>query len=245
MAIRAVLRPSCAFPPPQKFRRPDGELLERLFLTVSGPLALREIASLTQDSAPQPALSLEQFLLRSRILLTWIVAIGLIGRLLLLRHWEQRQPHDPINWHDHIAVIGDVLIALGLSFRSWACSVIRKRKELAQHGPYSMCRHPLYFGSALMMAGFCVLFDDWFTTAIFAMSMTLIYRATIAGEERWLSEAFLDSWPSYVRTVPCFLPLRFKGPFGPVSFQSWRSNREYRTVLSVILGLVIVWGLRQ
>lgn len=200
---------------------------------------------MNQDVTPQSKLSLGEFLLRSRILLTWIVAIGLIGRLLLLRHWHQRHPHDPVNWHDDMAVIGDVLIALGLSFRSWACSVIRKRKELAQHGPYSMCRHPLYFGSALMMAGFCVLFDDWFTSAIFALTMLLIYRATIAGEERWLSEAFSDSWPIYVKTIPRFIPLRLKGPFGSVSFQSWRSNREYRTVLSVILGLIIVWGLRQ
>src|SRR5207245_11218719 len=51
-------------------------------------------------------------------------------------------------------LVGSVVAALGLLIRAAAAGHLRKREALAHSGPYAHTRNPLYFGSALIAAGF-------------------------------------------------------------------------------------------
>ena len=45
----------------------------------------------------------------------------------------------------------------GLMIRAWSSGLIRKNKALAQDGPYSMVRNPLYLGSFVAGCGVAVM----------------------------------------------------------------------------------------
>src|SRR5207244_985679 len=89
------------------------------------------------------------------------VRISVVGVLLLATVYvvTGHRPRDIADWRDPLVMLGLVLWAVGLAVRSWAASVIRKGKALATTGPYSLCRHPLYVGSFLIMLGVCILLD--------------------------------------------------------------------------------------
>ncbi|MBN8624859.1 MAG: isoprenylcysteine carboxylmethyltransferase family protein [Planctomycetes bacterium] len=138
---------------------------------------------------------------------------------------------------------GLVLISAGLAIRSWASGVLVKNKLLTTTGPYSICRHPLYMGSFLMVLGFCSLFghvDYFVATAVLAFTA---YPLAIHFEERRLASLYGDKWEAYVRHVPRFPWKRVKYAASSWMSANWRSSREYRTMLSCALGLVAmeVW----
>ena len=58
-------------------------------------------------------------------------------------------------------LIGSVVAVFGLLIRGAAAGHLRKREALAHTGLYARTRNPLYFGSALIAAGFVLASRSW------------------------------------------------------------------------------------
>lgn len=151
-------------------------------------------------------------------------------------------------------ITGMALALLGEAFRTWASGNLAKDKALAVSGPYIMVRNPLYFGSFLIGAGFCVaeinlqrpISTAILWTAVLA-SFIMVYRATILAEEAHLERLFGEEYQRYKQVVPSWLPdfKAFPEALRKNSF-TWalfRKNREYLTITGLFLAGVFI-GLR-
>jgi len=113
------------------------------------------------------------------------------------------------------------LVIAGEAIRTAASGIIKKNEELACGGIYRFVRHPLYFGSFLIAAGFCAAFGTLPIWIYFLIFFPATYISTIRQEERFLAEKFPLEYNFYRRHVPAFFPLffrRFTGCTVPVSF---------------------------
>jgi protein-S-isoprenylcysteine O-methyltransferase Ste14 len=142
-------------------------------------------------------------------------------------------PHRLAGPAEPLGVVAAVLIAAGLAVRSWASGTLRKGKGLTTWGPYRLCRHPLYLGSALVIAGFCLLLPDLVNVLAVLALIAVLYGLTIVREERRLAIKYGDAWRSYVAATPRLLPLGLAPEVaGPWSFAQWYKSREHRALLA-------------
>ena len=100
----------------------------------------------------------------------------------------------------HFAVLGLGLAAIIVAIvgRAWCSLYIggRKNAQVMQDGPYSICRHPLYFFSTIGATGFGLLLDSLLLAALFAY-----YACRLV----WQSHEFNDMSPSNDAT-PLWIP---------------------------------------
>ncbi len=180
--------------------------------------------------------ALYRLLVRRRVPISLILFSSILGTEALLG----------VGLH-HINVGSDLLfgtaitvVMLGVAIRSWAAGTIRKNSELATSGPYSLCRHPLYLGSFLMIVGFCLATQPQINLLIVAPLVFVIYVCTIRSEETVLAELFGDAWKRYSTTTPRLVPnvLRTRPRLSRWSAEQWRRNREYNAVLGALAGCV-------
>ncbi len=104
-------------------------------------------------------------------------------------------------------VIGLILIASGLAFRLAALGCIHKKECLATDGVYSLCRHPLYFGSILLAYGFCILLADSENYVLVSVYFAVFYPITILWEEMRLEVLYGEAHRRYRAGTPLLLPL--------------------------------------
>ena len=130
---------------------------------------------------------------------------------------------------------GAVLAVVGLVIRALASGHVRKNQELTTSGPYAYTRNPLYLGSVIMSAGFCLAARSWWIAGLMLVIFLAIYVPVIRQEENYLREHF-PQFPEYARQVPRFIP-RFKAiDRSAVSF-SWDlylQHREYNALLGSV-----------
>lgn len=117
--------------------------------------------------------------------------------------WEP--PFDLIRLNGWVAV-GFALIGIGVAFRIAALGCLKKKETLATGGVYSLCRHPLYFGSILITYGFCCLLDDWVNYVAATVYFLVFYTLTIVWEEIRLAERFGPEHHEYARITPVLIP---------------------------------------
>lgn len=188
-------------------------------------------ADLSSTSAVR---SLFAFLVRRRITTSLIMFSSILTiEMLTGQAWHR------VNFKSDIFFgVAIVLVLLGLGIRSWAAGTIRKDWELATTGAYSLCRHPLYLGSFLMIAGFCLGTQPMINFPIVTPCMVLTYVCTIRDEETRLAATFGDAWNGYSATTSGLLPnpLRLKIKFSGWSAAQWRHNREYEALLATLAG---------
>jgi protein-S-isoprenylcysteine O-methyltransferase Ste14 len=154
------------------------------------------------------------------------------------------RPRDILNPTDVLAMSSLALIAVGLLIRAWAAGMLRKQKQLATTGPYAWVRHPLYFGSFLMMIGFGVIIHDPLTLWVVAGPLVWLYWQTIRSEEQRVAKYFAADWAVYSAKVPRFIPYRLVRPtFGEWSLAQWLHNEEYQAWVGSVaaLGALKVW----
>lgn len=177
-----------------------------------------------------------RFLVRRR------VSISLVSFTLLLT----TEGLLGVGWH-RVNLQTDILfgmavacVVIGVGIRSWAAGTIRKNSELATTGAYSLCRHPLYLGSFLMLVGFCLGTQPQINFPIVAPLVIVIYFCSIRSEERTLTKLFDSDWTNYAVTTPRLIPnpLRSKIRLSHWYFEQWRSNREYQAAFGAIAGIV-------
>jgi protein-S-isoprenylcysteine O-methyltransferase Ste14 len=146
--------------------------------------------------------------------------------------------------------VGLAVAFAGLALRGWAAGYLEKGKRLAQDGPYSIWRHPLYAGSTIMALGFCVagtgMYDALHSTLLWIVLIVLfgwVYPRRIREEEGSLEKYFGDAWRGYVARSHRFLP-RLPGPRRPDAdrFEWWRygKNHEYNAFFGFLAGAALL-----
>ena len=136
-------------------------------------------------------------------------------------------------------LVGTAAVALGLAVRGWAAGLLVKGGELCTAGPYRHVRHPLYLGSLLGAAGFCVMMNIVWGWVIVLPLFLLIYAAQVVAEERSLRGHYGDTYERWAREVPMLVP-RLRGrPAGSSTRWRWSQflvNREqYHMVVTLLL----------
>jgi steroid 5-alpha reductase family enzyme len=146
--------------------------------------------------------------------------------------------------------IGAAVAVLGLCVRAAAAGHLRKHEQLATAGLYARTRNPLYFGSALMAAGFLVagrfwVGEGWIAAVVVAAYFGYFYRAVMKREEDELRARYGAVFEEYAARVPLFLPRWGSGAATSEEF-SWSQylrNREYQAALGVLGGMGALWAL--
>ena len=147
---------------------------------------------------------------------------------------------------------GGVLVVLGCALRSWAAGYLFKGKRVAVGGPYAYVRNPLYAGSFIIGAGFCLalyrsplppsVFLFWF---VYLAGFILLYAAKGRAEEKELLRALGPAYETYRERVPALFPVRGKvSGLGAQRFslELYRRNREWQCVAgSMALLAFLFW----
>jgi protein-S-isoprenylcysteine O-methyltransferase Ste14 len=133
--------------------------------------------------------------------------------------------------------------AIGLLLRGFAAGFLRKGQQLATSGPYAYTRNPLYFGSALLAAGFSVASHSWISATVLAAYLTVFYPAVIRREEGELKGAYGSAFVEYAERVPVFLPRLSAAATsgGHFSWDLYRRNREYEAAIGLAVVMALLW----
>jgi hypothetical protein len=136
------------------------------------------------------------------------------------------------------ALLGILLILLGLSLRAWARGHFNKG-ALFTTGPYAIVRHPLYLGSFLATMGAVLILHNWLNWVVIPPLFILFYGAAILHEERVLSIRFGSQWHRYKARVPALVPrprrLALARSGRSWSWRLYLSSGEVRTTLALLL----------
>jgi protein-S-isoprenylcysteine O-methyltransferase Ste14 len=122
----------------------------------------------------------------------------------------------PNSWLDvGIDVLAWATFLAGAGLRFWATLYIggRKNDMAVAEGPYSLCRHPLYLGSVLLvLSGALFLKSIVFAAALAVLAMAY-FRFTVPAEEEYLQARLGEPYREYCRRVNRLWP----------SFKSYQS----------------------
>jgi protein-S-isoprenylcysteine O-methyltransferase Ste14 len=140
-------------------------------------------------------------------------------------------------------IVGALVLVPGLVLRGLASGHVQKDKQLTTSGPYAYTRNPLYLGSLMLAAGFAIAARSWWIVGIMLLMFAVIYIPVIAGEERYLRQAFPE-YDDYARHVPRFLPrlTRYGSQQSAYSAARYWKHREYQASLgcAAILAILIL-----
>lgn len=107
--------------------------------------------------------------------------------------------------------------ALGLLIRGWAVGTIpmgtsgrgtaRPRAEaLNTQGVYSLLRHPLYLGNALLWVGATLVSGKPAAVLVVALAFWIVYERIMLVEERFLHAEFGAAFEAWAARTPALLP---------------------------------------
>lgn len=135
----------------------------------------------------------------------------------------------------------------GLLLRAASSGHLEKNRKLATSGPYAYTRNPLYLGSAVAGAGFCIAGGRWWFFLLLGAFLAAVYWPVLRSEEAHLRRLFPEEFAAYARSVPRLLPRlrpwRKQGGAPPrFDWNLYRRNREYQALLAYIAIVLILWG---
>ncbi len=105
-------------------------------------------------------------------------------------------------------IMGLACIVAAVLGRFWAILYIggHKNQGVMQDGPYSVCRHPLYFFSTVGVVGFGLLLGSLALTLLLGALTFTILAITARKEEAFLRGTFGAAHDAYAARVPMILP---------------------------------------
>lgn len=103
---------------------------------------------------------------------------------------------------------GFLLVVAAVLGRLWTTLFIagRKDRQLAQDGPFSVCRHPLYFFSIVAALGIGLTTLSLTLTIALPVIFGVIVVATARREDAMLHASHGAAWREYRDRVPAFWP---------------------------------------
>lgn len=146
---------------------------------------------------------------------------------------------------------GLVLVGICVVGRLWCALYISGYKDagLVTAGPYSLCRHPLYFCSVLGFIGIGLATQSLTLAAGAAAGVLLGYPSVLRREDAFLRDRFGDSWDAYRARTPALAP-RLANWTEPESYtvhprQFGRAARDVVWFVWAVALVVLVRGLQQ
>lgn len=134
----------------------------------------------------------------------WLAApVVLAPALLAESGWPQGS-----TVREMLEFAGTVLVLICIGGRCWAALYVggRKNRELVTTGPYAYTRNPLYFFSALGLAGVGLTFGSLMLSAFLFAFTWLVFSYVAAREVVALDAIFGEAYRRYRRSVPAFFP---------------------------------------
>ncbi|HUA93829.1 MAG TPA: isoprenylcysteine carboxylmethyltransferase family protein [Terracidiphilus sp.] len=114
-----------------------------------------------------------------------------------------------------IFVIGFALEIAAALFAVWARFTIGSNwsgqpslmanHELVTSGPYALARHPIYTGLIFAAAGTALAVGKW-RCVLGVVFVALAFLIKIQAEERFMMQAFADTYPAYRQRVKALIP---------------------------------------
>jgi protein-S-isoprenylcysteine O-methyltransferase Ste14 len=140
---------------------------------------------------------------------------------------------------------GLLVAALGQLWRIYAAGMIRKNKQLATNGAYSLVRHPLYLGNFVIILGFTLACGNWIVALLVIFFLFFYYPAAIRYEDFKLEGIFGDEWRAWSQGTPAMLPNSLKWRSSPETTWSFRQsmirNGEAVYSLYMVASGVLLW----
>jgi protein-S-isoprenylcysteine O-methyltransferase Ste14 len=137
--------------------------------------------------------------------------------------------------------IAAIIVVLGILVRLYASGFIVKNKELATNGPYALVRHPLYTGNVLILLGFTLATEVWWTWLLSAGFLWFYYPTAIEYEDRKLHGIFGDQWVQWRERMPALIPAL--GNWRELSSGDWSFAKSLKENLEpVIVVFLIFWA---
>jgi protein-S-isoprenylcysteine O-methyltransferase Ste14 len=146
---------------------------------------------------------------------------------------------------------GAMLVVVGLGVRAWAAGHLRREGSVTLSGPYAYLRHPLYLGTAVILAGFALAGGRLWLAVVLGGYFGFLFVPVIRQEERARRSLSREEYGAYAARVPAFLPRLRPADLDPASgraaparfdFQLYRRNQEWRGALGCGLLLLLLWG---
>ena len=110
-------------------------------------------------------------------------------------------------------------------------------------GPYAFVRHPLYFGTLLIGAGFCTAMGNWWLSLLAMAFFLFIYGAKMKTEEELLLHECGERYSAYFAHVPRWVPTfrRYADPQWRWTWQGILASKELKTVIWVTVFFVLLY----
>jgi protein-S-isoprenylcysteine O-methyltransferase Ste14 len=109
--------------------------------------------------------------------------------------------------HSNIGWLGLILMLGGLTMRYWAAKTlgncytrtlqIVEGQEIVAQAPYSLIRHPGYFGTLLMEIGAGLAVENWIVLLVATIIGIASRTYRINAEEKMLSARFAEQYEAY------------------------------------------------
>lgn len=111
----------------------------------------------------------------------------------------------------------------------------QRADSLNTTGIYSIVRHPLYLGNAIIGLGIILMSRSWWMTLIYALAFWLYYERIMLAEEGYLRSKFGSEFTEWANQTPAFLPRfrNWKRPDFPFCIRTVL-RREYGGILAII-----------
>lgn len=141
-------------------------------------------------------------------------------------------------------LVGCILVGIGTLGRLWCTLYIAGYKDntLVTEGPYSLCRHPLYFFSFVAGAGVGCATETLLVPLVVIIAFSLYYPAVIRSEESRMLQIHGDEARRYMKSTPAFIP-RFSNFKEPEQYLA--NPRIFRKNLFDALWFIWIVGLLE
>lgn len=152
-------------------------------------------------------------------------------------------------------LIGGTIVLLGEFIRYWGVAYAGPltrvtgsvgAPELIVSGPFAHARNPLYVGNIILYLGIGVMSNalvPWLVVTA-AIWFVFQYSVIVSLEESFLKQHFKDTYATYVRNVPRFIPrIRpFVSPAQTNQKPDWKGSlrSERRTLQAILLTIAII-----
>lgn len=84
---------------------------------------------------------------------------------------------------------------------------VQNAQSLNTTGLYSVVRHPLYLGNALMWAGIALFPRVWVAAVFVGVFFWVFYQRVMVAEEDFLRRKFGDEYEAWAARTPAFVPV--------------------------------------
>ena len=137
------------------------------------------------------------------------------------------------------------LVVLGLLMRGWAAGHLRRDSSVTVSGPYAHLRHPLYLGSAFILAGFAAAGAEPIFALIAAAYFLILFVPVMRREERERRSGAADLYAAYAAQVsalwPRLRPAQLEGSANRFDWKLYFRNREWRAALGCAVLLALLY----